>query len=136
MLQNVKKYVDEWICINMFSEYEISLFYKKVEKSEEKIFRWGDYRPDLVLFRGCGGLFWKCRTKYVSLHYINERETPILTLFNIVGLYYKLKRCNSLTINTLHCILIPFFCINIHRGTQKIITYYLTKKLFTIFILV
>lgn len=75
-------------------------------------------------------------TYYVSLHYINERETRILTLFNIVGLYYKLKRCNPLIINTLHRILIPIFCINIHRGTQKIITYYLTQKLFTIFILV
>ena len=39
----------------MFSEDEVSLFYKKVEKSEEKIFRRGDYRADLWLFRGCGG---------------------------------------------------------------------------------
>ena len=74
----------------MFSEDEVSLIYKKVEKSEEKIFRRGDYRPDLVLFRGCGGMFWKYRTNCVGLHYINERETLILTLFNIVGLYYKL----------------------------------------------
>ena len=36
----------------MFSEEEVSLFYKYVEKSEEKIFRRGDYRADLVLFRG------------------------------------------------------------------------------------
>ena len=41
----------------MFSEEEVSLIYKKVEKSEEKIFRIGDYRADLWLFRGCGGLF-------------------------------------------------------------------------------
>ena len=40
----------------MFSEDEVSLFYKKVEKSEEKIFRRGDYRADLVLFRG-GGVY-------------------------------------------------------------------------------
>ena len=74
----------------MFSEEEVSLFYKYVEKSEEKIFRRGDYRADLWLFRGCGGLFWKYSTKDVCLYSINERETLILTLFNIVGLYYKL----------------------------------------------
>ena len=39
----------------MFSEEEVSLFYKYVEKSEEKIFRRGDYRADLWLFRGRGG---------------------------------------------------------------------------------
>ena len=92
----------------MFSEDEVSLFYKKVEKSEEKIFRRGDYRADLVIFRGYVGMFWKYRTNCVGLHYINERETLILTLFNIVGLYYKLTCCNPLTISTLHCILIPF----------------------------
>lgn len=40
---------------------------------------------------------------------INYRETPIFTLFNIVGLYYKLNYCNYLIINHLHCILIPYF---------------------------
>ena len=40
----------------MFSEEEVSLFYKYVEKSEEKIFRRGDYRADLWLFRGRGGV--------------------------------------------------------------------------------
>nr|DAH43431.1 MAG TPA: hypothetical protein [Caudoviricetes sp.] len=30
-------------------------------------------------------------------------------------------------ISILHRILILFSCINIHRGTQKIITYYLTQ---------
>ena len=40
----------------MFSEDEVSLFYKNVEKSEEKIFRRGDYRADLVLFSGGWGL--------------------------------------------------------------------------------
>ena len=74
----------------MFSEDKVSLIYKKVEKSEEKMFRWGGYRADLWLFRGRGGLFWKYRTKGVCLYSINERETLILTLFNIVGLYYKL----------------------------------------------
>lgn len=82
--------MDEWICINIFSEGEVSLLYKKAEKLEEKIFRRGDYRADLLLYRGCGGLFWKDRTNNVSLHYINERETLIFALFNIVGLYYKL----------------------------------------------
>ena len=124
-----------WICINILSKDKVSLIYKKVEKSEEKIFRRGYYPLDLWLFRGCGGIYSKYITFAVCLYSINERETLILTLFNIVGLYYKLKRCNSLIINTLHCILIPFFCINIHRGTQKIITKYLTQKIFTIFIL-
>ena len=60
-------------------------------KTEEKIFRWGDYRADLGLQRGCGGISWKDITNYVGLHYINERETSIFALFNIVGLYYKLN---------------------------------------------
>ena len=42
--------------------------YKKAEKSEEKVFRRGYYRPDLVLFRGCGGLFWKYKTNCVGLY--------------------------------------------------------------------
>ena len=70
----------------MFSIGKVIKPYKYVEKSEEKIFRRGDYRADLWLFRGRGGLFWKYRTKDVCLYSINERETPILTLFNIVGL--------------------------------------------------
>ncbi len=41
----------------MFSEDEVSLFYKKVEKSEEKIFRRGDYRAGLWLFMGWWGMF-------------------------------------------------------------------------------
>ena len=96
-------------------------------KSEEKIFRWGDYRADLGLQRGCGGLNSKNITLHVGLYYINYRETPIFTLFNIVGLYYKLKRRNPLNINHLQCILIHSFCINIRRETQKIITYDLTQ---------
>ena len=42
----------------MFSEDEVSLFYKNVEKSEEKIFKRGDCRAGLVLFRG-GGVYNK-----------------------------------------------------------------------------
>ena len=52
--------------------------YKKAEKSEEKIFRWGYYRPDLVLFRGYGGLFWKYKTNYVGLYSVKRRETLFL----------------------------------------------------------
>ena len=37
--------------------WKVIKLYKKAEKSEEKIFRWGDYRADLVLFRGWWGLF-------------------------------------------------------------------------------
>ena len=37
--------------------WKVIKLYKKAEKSEEKIFRRGYYRPDLVLFMGCGGLF-------------------------------------------------------------------------------
>ena len=70
----------------MFSEDEVSLFYKKVEKTEEKIFRRGDYRADLVLFRGCGGMFWKYRTNYVSLHYINRKNVDFSATQKNVGL--------------------------------------------------
>ena len=70
----------------MFSEDEVSLFYKKVEKSEEKIFRRGDYRADLWLFRGRGGLFWKYRTNCVSLHYINLKNVDFFATQKIVGL--------------------------------------------------
>ena len=80
-----------WMNIHNYRLWrKVIKLYKKAEKSEEKIFRRGYYSADLVLFRGLWGLYWKYRTNYVSLHYINERETPILTLFNIVGLYYKL----------------------------------------------
>ena len=58
----------------MFSEDEVSLFYKKVEKSEEKIFRRGDYPLDLWLFRGGGVYNKKYITYYVSLHYINLKN--------------------------------------------------------------
>ena len=62
-----------WICINILSEGEVSLIYKKAEKSEEKIFRWGDYHADLGLQRGCGGLYSKHITFAVGLYSINER---------------------------------------------------------------
>ena len=52
--------------------------YKKAEKPEEKIFRWGDYRADLVLFRGCGGVYSKIITFYVGLYSVNWRETIFL----------------------------------------------------------
>ena len=42
---------------NYSSWWKVIKLYKKAEKSEEKIFRRGDYRADLWLFRGCGGLF-------------------------------------------------------------------------------
>ena len=70
----------------MFSEDEVSLFYKYVEKSEEKIFRRGDYRADLWLFRGHGGLFWKYSTNCVSLHYINLKNVDFFATQKIVGL--------------------------------------------------
>ena len=76
---------------------------------------------------GVWGLYSKSITNSVGLYSINERETSILTLFKNVGLYYKLERCNSLIINLLYCILIPYSCINIRRETQKIITYDLTQ---------
>nr|DAT81849.1 MAG TPA: hypothetical protein [Caudoviricetes sp.] len=79
-----------------------------------------------ALIYGCLGGGWGLRSKYITfavgLYSINYRETSIFTLFNIVGLYYKIKRCNPLNINYLQCILIHSFCINIRRGTQKIIT--------------
>ena len=43
----------------MFSEDEVSLIYKNVEKSEEKIFRRGDYRADLVATKGVWGSLFK-----------------------------------------------------------------------------
>ena len=63
-----------WICINILSEGEVSLLYKKTEKSEEKIFRWGDYRADLGLQRGCGGLNSKYITLPVGLYSINYQN--------------------------------------------------------------
>ena len=76
---------------------------------------------------GVGGLYSKYITLPVGLYSINERETSILIHFKNVGLQYKLNYCNHLNINYLQRILIPSFCINIRRGTQKIITYYLTQ---------
>ena len=52
--------------------------YKKAEKSEEKIFRWGDYRADLVLFMGCGGVSSEIITLCVGLYSVNHRETIFL----------------------------------------------------------
>ena len=54
----------------MFSEEEVSLFYKYVEKSEEKIFRRGDYRADLVLFRGVVGVYNKKIVQIVLVYTI------------------------------------------------------------------
>ena len=58
----------------MFSEDEVSLIYKKVEKSEEKIFRRGDYRAYFGLQRGCGGLYSKYITFAVGLYSINHQN--------------------------------------------------------------
>ena len=63
---------------NYYLLWKVIKLYKMAEKSEEKIFRWGDYRPDLVLFRGCGGLFWKYRTDCVGLYSVKRRETLFL----------------------------------------------------------
>ena len=41
--------------------WKVIKLYKKAEKSEEKIFRRGYYRPDLVLFRGAGVCFENIR---------------------------------------------------------------------------
>lgn len=43
----------------MLSMTKVIKPYKKVEKSEEKIFRRGDYRADLGLFKGVWGCFIK-----------------------------------------------------------------------------
>lgn len=45
--------------------------YKMAEKSEEKIFRRGDYRADLVLYRGCGGVSSEIITFCVGLYSVN-----------------------------------------------------------------
>ena len=63
---------------NYYLCMKVIKLYKKAEKSEEKIFRWGDYRADLVLFRGYGGLFWKNTTNCVGLYSVKRRETLFL----------------------------------------------------------
>lgn len=52
--------------------------YKKTKNSEEKIFRLGDYRADLVLFRGCGGVSSEIITLCAGLYSENRRETIFL----------------------------------------------------------
>lgn len=49
-----------------------------MKKSEEKIFRRGDYRADLVLFRGCGGVSSEIITFCVGLYSENRRGTIFL----------------------------------------------------------
>ena len=58
--------------------WKVIKHYKMAEKSEEKIFRWGDYRADLVLYRGCGGVSSEIITLYVGLYSVNHRETIFL----------------------------------------------------------
>ena len=58
--------------------WKVIKLYKKAEKSEEKIFRWGDYRADLELQRGCGGVSSEIITFYVGLYSVNHRKTIFL----------------------------------------------------------
>ena len=58
--------------------WKVIKLYKKAKKSEEKIFRRGDYRADLVLFRGCGGVSSEIITLCVGLYSENRRETLFL----------------------------------------------------------
>lgn len=55
--------------------WKVIKLYKKTKNSEEKIFRLGDYRADLVLFRGCGGVSSEIITLCVGLYSVNHRET-------------------------------------------------------------
>lgn len=60
---------------NHTSQRKVIKLYKKTEKSEEKIFRRGDYRTDLVLFRGGGGVSSEIFTFRVGLYSENRCET-------------------------------------------------------------
>ena len=68
---------DIYQILSLAKDYK-NLNLQNEKKSEEKIFRWGDYRADLVLFRGCGGLFWKYKTFCVGLYSVKRRETLFL----------------------------------------------------------
>ena len=103
--------------MNMHNYYlcmKVIKLYKTAKKSEEKIFRWGDYRADLVLFRGWWGLFWKYKTFCVGLYSVNQAWNNFFVIIpNCRFILIKNLR-NSLIFNTLHFCLYSLFCINIH----------------------
>lgn len=86
MLKNIQKKI-----LNKYSFFQkVSLFYKRRKNRKKKFLDEVTTASVWLPQRGYPYPLSYFFTKYVSLHYINYRETPILTLFNIVGLYYKL----------------------------------------------
>ena len=117
MLKNIQKKI-----LNKYSFFEkVSLFYKRRKNRKKKFLDEVTTASVWLPQRGCPRLLSFFFTFFVSLHYINHHEKPILTFFNIVGLYYKL----NLVTPWLSATYTAFYFIFLHKYSPwNIKTYY------------